>query len=112
MSHITDSCRLEVEAQLELARVVLRVDGDVDLAVVPGLDQAVRELYETGCPHVVVDLRAVRFIDSCGLVWLLEATREAQHCGRALSLVDGSPAVSRLLELTGMRKQFAWTRVA
>lgn len=110
MPHVTDTCRFDVEAQLELARVVLRIVGEVDLAVVPDLDRAVRDLQRTGCRHIVVDLRSVRFMDSAGLEWLLDATREAQRTGRVLSLVDGSPAVSRLLDLTGVRKRFTWAR--
>jgi stage II sporulation protein AA (anti-sigma F factor antagonist) len=112
LPHVTDTCRFDIEAQLELDRVVLRIAGEVDLAVVPDLDRAVRDLHGTGFRHVVVDLSAVSFMDSAGLEWLLDATREAQRSGRALSLIDGSPAVSRLLDLTGMRKQFAWAQVA
>jgi anti-anti-sigma factor len=48
----------------------------------------------------------VRFIDSQGLHLLLDVDREASADGWQFAIIDGSPPVTRLLELTGLRDRF------
>ena len=58
---------------------VLRMRGELDIAVAPGLLPRVPELV-AGAPGVVLDLAAVTFFDSAG-VRLVD--RLARECGRA-----------------------------
>lgn len=101
---------LALSVQPDRDRVVLVVSGEIDLATIDDLDAAVRELRAVDWPEIVLDLRGVELIGSTGLAWLMSTTRIARAQGWTLSLVDGSPIFSRLLELTGMRDQFRWTR--
>lgn len=55
---------------------------------------------------VVIDLSAVTFIDSSGLTSLLHGFKQADERGSAFSLRAPSPAVRRLLELTGQTERF------
>jgi anti-anti-sigma factor len=56
-----------------------------------------------GDPVVVVDLRAVTFMDSSALHVLLRA---AQRLGSRLHLVPGPPHVNRVFELTATWERF------
>jgi anti-anti-sigma factor len=76
----------------------LAVAGELDLATVPALQDALAQL--DGTPALELDLSGVRFMDSSGLRALLTARRDAQAAGRRLRLVGVPPAVARVLELT------------
>lgn len=54
----------------------------------------------------MLDLRELRFMDSCGLSRLLAARRRARRCGRRLLLVRGPAAVQRLLALAALGEVF------
>jgi anti-sigma B factor antagonist len=51
---------------------------------------------------LVVDMTATEFCDSSGLSALVAAVRRAQAAGGELRLVVGSPAVRKVLAVTGM----------
>ena len=86
----------------------LRVTGELDLVTAPLLRTEL-EARRGGADRVVLDLAGVEYIDSTGLVLLLEATREAQGAGWTLALSrDIGPAVARLLEITKTESLFTW----
>jgi anti-anti-sigma factor len=89
--------RLEDAIQVRVRDGQLVVSGDMDLATTPVLLKAAAKL--TGRP-IELDLAGVAFIDSTGLHLLLDL-RKTQ--GR-LRLVGSSPAVDRVLEITGTRE--------
>src|SRR4051794_14608250 len=78
--------------------------GDIDLAGGPLVEAAILES-EAHQP-VVIDLNAVTFIDSSGLRSLLGASKRAGDRGSKIVLRSPSPAVRRLLEITGTESQF------
>jgi anti-sigma B factor antagonist len=85
--------------------VVMRMSGELDLATAPLLREAVDWLSRrTTAAPLVLDLARVSFIDSTGVRLLMEAGDAA--AGRA-ALLAPSQAVSRVLELTGLRDRFA-----
>ena len=53
---------------------------------------------------IVVDLTALAFIDSSGLGVLIRAAQRCAGVDR-LRIVNGSPAVERVLDLTGLRER-------
>jgi len=67
---------------------VLRVSGDVDLATVPLLADAVRAAAADG-HHLVVDLSGTSFLDCGGLHVLLEAGNAQRDAGHGFALVHG-----------------------
>jgi anti-sigma B factor antagonist len=85
---------------------VLRVTGDLDIAVEDGTVEAVAGALAAGPPtgQVTLDLSGVAFIDSSGLRALLRIHKE--H-GPRVRLGAVSPAVARLLELTGTADLFS-----
>ena len=74
-----DPGRLSVDVAGDHGARVLRMSGELDIAVAPGLLPRVPELV-AGAPGVVLDLAAVTFFDSAG-VRLVD--RLARECGRA-----------------------------
>jgi anti-sigma B factor antagonist len=73
--------------------------GELDLATSPRLADVLVQAECTPPPCVVeLDLHELTFIDSCGLAVLLDADRRLPE----LRIVRRSPAVERLLELTGV----------
>jgi anti-sigma B factor antagonist len=86
----------------------LRVTGELDLVTAPLLRTEL-DARRNGAARVVLDLAGVEYLDSTGLVLLLEATREAQGEGWTLALSrDLGPAVARLLEITKTESLFTW----
>jgi anti-sigma B factor antagonist len=86
---------------------VLAVHGDLDVAVGAAFVKAVDEaLAAADAPAVVeLDLGAVEFIDSSGLRALLEVQ---QSHGDRVRVGAISPAVHRLLDLTGILDHFGF----
>jgi anti-sigma B factor antagonist len=70
--------------------------GELDIATVPLLEAAFDEI---GAAPVLLDLEGVTFIDSTGLQLLLRISDRGD--GR-VEMVS-SPALERLLEITGVR---------
>jgi anti-sigma B factor antagonist len=80
--------------------LVLVLEGELDIATSPLLDEALVRARGTNAASILVDLHAVSFIDSSGLHVLIRHTREED--GRArVRLTKGSPQTRRLFELSG-----------
>ncbi len=80
--------------------ILLALRGELDLATVPVLEDALQSA-ERAHELVVVDLRDLTFLDSTGLHVLISAEQRARRSGARLMIVQGPPQVRRLLELTG-----------
>jgi anti-anti-sigma factor len=78
---------------------VLRLQGDLDLAGVAALEHALAGLEELDLDVLVLDLRAVSFLDSSGLRALLAADARARAADRRLVLVRGPDVVHRVFEI-------------
>lgn len=77
----------------------LALAGEIDAHTAPQLGAAIAEV---ATPHVVLDMSAVEFVDSSGLRVLIEAHKALEENGGRLVLHDPSPAVRRLLEVSGV----------
>ena len=81
--------------------VVVTPEGDVDLETVEPI-QAELEAAYARARAVVLDLRAVTFIDSSGVRLLVEAELLSRRDGFAFLVVRGPEPVERLLDLAGL----------
>jgi anti-anti-sigma factor len=79
-------------------RVALR--GELDLEHAYTFDEELRRVEGARPPCLVLDLRGLSFLDSCGLARLLAAQRRARRERRRLLFVRGGAAVQRLLAIT------------
>lgn len=110
------SADLKVAVDVSGGRMVVRVGGEIDLATVPALRDALaaaqaRHRAEGLNGPVAVDVSDVRFIDASGLGVLVAAARRGREGGGDLVLRDPSPRMYRLLELTGLFDALAVERV-
>ncbi len=81
--------------------LALVVQGELDIATSPLLDEALTRARATGAASIVVDLHAVSFIDSTGLHVLIKHARKEGGRARVL-LTKGSPHTQRVFELSGV----------
>ncbi len=95
---------LRITRGTEAGVAVRRLDGELDLASAPERSSAVQHALDCAAQPVVSDMSGVGFIDSTGVRTLVEAQRLP---GRDLVLLAPSGAVTRVLDLTGLRGRFA-----
>jgi len=81
--------------------VVARLEGDIDLANTPTVSAKVLESVPNDALGLVVDLAAVRYIDSVGVRMLFTFVRSLQAVrqGMAIAVPEDSP-VRKLLKIT------------
>ena len=82
---------------------VLRVEGEIDLAVVDELIGTMRRALESG-EALEVDFEGVTFIDSSGLGALVMVSKEATSAGKSFGLVNVHTTAQRLLRLSGLHE--------
>ncbi|MGH9224377.1 MAG: STAS domain-containing protein [Acidimicrobiales bacterium] len=83
---------------------VLRLQGELDIATVGALDEAVESLAALGLPTVVVDVSALTFIDSSGLHRLVVLLKRQREHGGEVVLRAPPPQVVRVLEIVGLTR--------
>jgi anti-sigma B factor antagonist len=77
----------------------VHVAGELDLLTAPQLKQALREA-QLYAHTVVLDLRALAFMDCSGVHVVLDAAADAQSVGSRLILARGPAHIDRLLAIT------------
>lgn len=91
-----DAGNLLIDVSSEGARVVLRLDGELDLASVPTLEHAVEGAPLDDAAELVLDLRGLEFIDSTGLRAILLQDKRSTERGQTFALVRGPEQVQRM----------------
>lgn len=97
-----DRLRIEL-AERSPAEATLELAGELDLVTAPVLRDELARHRARGV-RVVLDLSKVVFVDSTGLVLLMETSRS----GGVLLRREVSKAVERLLEVTRSEQLFTW----
>jgi anti-sigma B factor antagonist len=82
--------------------LTLVVEGDLDIATAPLLDEQLAAAEAKDIAALVVDLDRVEFMDSSGLHVLLRHVAYSSQNGNRLRLTNGSAQVQRLFEISGM----------
>ena len=91
-----------VEVRKEDRAVVVAVEGELDLASSPTLEQELDRVRDADVDLLIIDLRQLRFMDSTGLHALVKANKRATESGRRFAVVRGGAQIERLLNLTGV----------
>ncbi len=94
--------QLHIEVRREPDRVVLSLDGELDMANAPRLQDAIENAGLDATTLVVLDLQELRFLDSTGLRIILSAHERALQRGQRFAITPGSQQVQRLLSVTGV----------
>lgn len=86
---------------------IFDVSGDIDLATSPELRKALlRELRELRMPRVVLNLKAVRYIDSSGVASLVEGLKASRDVGARFVMFGLNTTVREVLQLSRLLKIF------
>lgn len=83
-----------------IALIVL--DGELDLATCPSLDDAVDGALAEGCTQLLLDVGLLRFCDSTGLGALLRASRRATGAGGTCVVAGARNPVRKLFQITNL----------
>ena len=82
--------------------IVVQLDGELDLASSPQLEQALEPVWRDSPDELVLDLDQLRFMDMAGLRVLLNASQRADRGGTELVLRNVRDQILRVLTLTGV----------
>ncbi len=81
---------------------MVKLSGDIDIAVVPELQVKLESTLGTGCSNIVLDLAEVDYADSSALGFLVWLGHKLVDQGGKLVLAGASRDVRRILELSGL----------
>jgi anti-anti-sigma factor len=92
-----------IEVAEQAGRTVLNLSGELDLATVGELEDALTQRLEAG-EDLVVDLRSLEFMDSSGVRALVAGHQEAQTGGGSLTIVRAprGTEVDRVIDVSGI----------
>jgi anti-sigma B factor antagonist len=93
--------QLTIDVRQEADRVVVSLDGELDMANAPRFQSTIEKASIEGEAMLVLDLQRLRFMDSTGLRLILWARDRCQESRREFALTPGSPQVQRLLHVSG-----------
>lgn len=98
---------LSLDTRHEGARTVVSLNGDLDLATVPGLcDTALSELGNPDCHLLVLDLAQLTFIDSTGLGCFIDLRNQARSAGKSVELASVPATARRTFHIAGLAEVF------
>lgn len=95
---------MHFEKQGEVLEIVADQER-IDAAAAPAFKSALQENVPADTRRVLVDLSAVKFVDSTGLGVFVSLLKMMGKDGK-LAIVGAQPPVLRLFELTGMNRVF------
>jgi anti-sigma B factor antagonist len=80
--------------------VHVRLTGELDISTATRLEDDLRRVEANRPELIVLDLKALSFMDSTGLRLLITADARAREDGRKLAIVQGNEMVQRVMRLT------------
>ena len=95
------SLRVRVDAEVPTAPVV-HLAGELDLASVGVARTGISRYLEDASDGITFDLEKLTFMDSSGIALLVEVS----NTNGPVTLVHASPAIRRVLEVTGLLHHF------
>ncbi len=97
---------LQVKTKRDDDLGILGVTGEVRTEIAFELYAAAQALVDEGAKHLLVDLGAVRFMDSASLATLIRLDSELKKASGRLVLFTPSKPVRRVLEHSGLGDRF------
>lgn len=94
--------QLQIERSDRPGWAIISPAGEIDLATVNKLEDALAASMVNGDSDVAVDLTGVTFMDSTGLRALLAANQNLTGSGHRLALIVSGGPVDRLLDISGV----------
>ena len=86
---------------------IFDISGDIDLSTSPELRKPLlRELRELRTPRVILNLKAVRYIDSSGVASLVEGLKASRDVGSRFILFGLNTTIREVLQLSKLVRIF------
>jgi len=85
---------------------VVALSGELDFSNVERFAESLSIPFDAQVPRTIVDLTALRFVDSSGLNALVVLQRRCQSAGGDLHLVVSDSRLLRLFQITGLDQVF------
>lgn len=102
---------LVVRTEINGGATMISLAGELDLANAGTAETALSTSLEDGSTSVVIDMRELEFIDSTGIALLVAALGRSEQGAEVRFIPSASPAVSRVLELTGLAERLPLAEV-
>jgi anti-sigma B factor antagonist len=81
---------------------VVTLPAEIDVTIADTVRDELRAVLDQGATLLIADLGKTQFCDSAGVSSLVRTYRQASASGNAMRLVVGTPAVQRVLSITGV----------
>jgi len=81
---------------------VVTLPAEIDVTIADTVRDELRAILDQGATLLIADLGKTEFCDSAGVSSLVRTYRQASASGSAMRLVVGTPAVQRVLSITGV----------
>jgi anti-sigma B factor antagonist len=94
--------QLQIALRREGERALVALDGELDMASAPLLQEVVDGAELDPQTMLVLDLQSLQFIDSTGLRAILSVREQCRARGQQFAVTRGTPQVQRLLDITGV----------
>jgi anti-sigma B factor antagonist len=91
----------EIDSECEGETGRLTLSGELDIATLPRVQEAVDELLARAVRHLVIDLGGLDFVDSSGLRLFVVLDRRAAVEGWTLGLIRPRNAAMTVFEVSG-----------
>ena len=99
---------MNVQVHDQSGCTIIALEGELDVAVAPQLKTAFKESIEHGQKRIVVDMKAVTFIDSSCLGVMVNAHKLAIEQKGAVKFAQTSDQVRKIFELTRTDRHLAF----
>ena len=93
-----------------MAEYQYNLRGDVDLATASEVRSDLQAIIAGSDSHVLVDCSQLTFIDSTGIVVLLEAHRDLRADGREMLVTNVSPQCTKVFDVLGLSDLLRYDR--
>lgn len=87
-------------------KILLKLEGDIDIAVAPQLREVLEKIIGEGVKKIVIDITNVPFIDSTGLGLFVNAYKKVNQRGGWVAFVGASRAIRKIFQLTKLEVLF------
>ncbi len=96
---------LTIEISVSESNALVALNGELDIATAPALEERLNELSRDRLSRIVLDLRELAFIDSTGLRVVLGLASGLADSDARVVIVKGPEPVQRVFALTGADRE-------
>jgi anti-anti-sigma factor len=97
--------RAGIETDIDGPIAVVRLTGELDISGADEIERTIEEVEASTTGNLVIDLRALEFMDSTGLRLILSADARARDRGSELILVRGPEPVDRVFRMAALDRR-------